>query len=340
MLSISVVVPAWNCARYLPDALASVAAQSRQPAEVLVVDDASADDTVAVARALGARVIRLERNSGPSAARNAGIRAASGEAIAFLDGDDWWEPDHLERVAGLLDRFPAAGVAFGRSSRVVTRYAMPLPPECDPFDAIGVLCRGNPIPQSAAVVRRELLLGVDGYRTDMRYSEDYDLWLRLAARTQFVCTNHRTLNYRTHEAQLSRHEAPMAAAAWAARQRAWSALPATLTPAQRAFIAHQLAAGWEADLQTAWHIRDEEPLATLLAQHALVPGSEAIRQRWNARVRWFRGPWLIAARGWDRLPEGFRRWVRRAPVAPAAEPPMVAAVDPQRIPALAERGEG
>ena len=341
MLSISVVVPAWNCERYLPDALASVEAQSRQPAEVLVVDDASTDTSADVARGLGARVIRLERNGGPSAARNAGIRAASGDLIAFLDGDDWWEPDHLELVAGLLDRFPEAGVAFGRSSRVVARYTAPFPPEQEPFQALPVLCRGNPIPQSAAVVRRALLLDMDGYRADMRYAEDYDLWLRLAGRTPFVCTSRRTLNYRTHEAQLSRNEAPMAAASWAARERAWNALPASLPQEEREYIAAQLAAGWEAEMHTAWHIRDVEPLATLLAQYRLVPGAETIRTRWNTRVRWLRGPWLIAARAWDRLPEPLRRRVRRqAPAAPAV--PAVVTTAPMRPAATlvrADRGD-
>ena len=95
-LPVTVVIPAWNRARELPAALASVARQTAQPAEVVVVDDGSTDRTAEVAAAHGARVVRHEENRGVSAARNSGIAAASHDWIAFVDSDDEWLPRHLQ----------------------------------------------------------------------------------------------------------------------------------------------------------------------------------------------------------------------------------------------------
>src|SRR4051794_32304698 len=95
-LPVSVVIPAYRRPGMVERALRSVLAQTRRPAEVIVVDDASGDDTGARAAALGARVITHERNSGRGATRNRGIAAASQDWIALLDCDDEWLPRHLE----------------------------------------------------------------------------------------------------------------------------------------------------------------------------------------------------------------------------------------------------
>jgi len=111
VISISVIIPAFNRAGIIREALSSVHAQTRSPLETIVIDDASADGTADVAEREGARVIRLEQNRGAAAARNEGIRAARGDAIALLDSDDYWEPHHLATVASLLERHPEAAAA-------------------------------------------------------------------------------------------------------------------------------------------------------------------------------------------------------------------------------------
>ena len=116
--TISVVVPAFNAARFLPEAIASVRAQTRTGAELIVIDDCSTDDSLEVARSLGATCLSTPTNSGPSAARNIGLRAARGELVAFLDADDYWEPNHCETTAALLDAHPGTAVAFGLSRTV------------------------------------------------------------------------------------------------------------------------------------------------------------------------------------------------------------------------------
>ena len=100
-ITISVVIPAYNAAHFLPRCLKSVFAQTLKPAEVIVVDDGSTDDTAAVAAALGARVIGRQ-NGGISAARNTGIQNASGQWIALLDADDLWAPEKLERQVACI----------------------------------------------------------------------------------------------------------------------------------------------------------------------------------------------------------------------------------------------
>ena len=111
MISISVLIPAYNRAGVIGEALSSVRSQTRAPAETIVVDDASTDGTAELAEQNGARVIRLKKNRGAAAARNEGIRAANGDAIALLDSDDFWEPNHLATVGALLEENPEAAAA-------------------------------------------------------------------------------------------------------------------------------------------------------------------------------------------------------------------------------------
>jgi len=106
-LPVSVVIPAYDAGRFVAKAVATALAQTRPVLEVIVVDDGSRDDTAAVARAAGATVIS-QRNAGPGAARNAGVRAARGSWIAFLDADDAWHPEKLERQWAAHERCPEA----------------------------------------------------------------------------------------------------------------------------------------------------------------------------------------------------------------------------------------
>ncbi len=97
-MKVSVVIPAYNAARFLPRCLNSVFAQTLQPAEVIVVDDGSSDDSAEIARKLGALVVSRP-NGGLSAARNTGVRRSSSEWVALLDADDMWQPEKLQAQA-------------------------------------------------------------------------------------------------------------------------------------------------------------------------------------------------------------------------------------------------
>jgi GT2 family glycosyltransferase len=181
-LPITVVIPAYNREVLIVRALRSVRAQRpRPPAEIVVVDDASSDRTAEVARSLGARVVRRSMNGGAAAARNTGVDAATQPWLALLDSDDEWLPHHLATLwaardghvlvtgASLScadDRVQSVGGVPGLSPKVITSPAQVVYPE-------------NLVSASGVLVRRDVVTGVGGYRTDLRFAEDFDLWLRV-----------------------------------------------------------------------------------------------------------------------------------------------------------------
>lgn len=150
---VSAIVPAFNYARYLPEAIDSILAQSRDDleVEVIVVDDASADDTPAVlARYAGrVRAIRHARQSGSGAAANSGVRESTGEFLAFLDADDRWMPGKLARQVAAFDADPALDLVFGWVQEFVSPdYARAASPDVVP--------RRQPAPIAGTMlVRRE-----------------------------------------------------------------------------------------------------------------------------------------------------------------------------------------
>jgi glycosyltransferase involved in cell wall biosynthesis len=309
--TISAVIPCYNAERFLGSAIASVRQQSRAVEELIVVDDGSSDGSPHIARRLGATVLETDGNAGPSAARNAGIRAARGDVIAFLDADDYWAPSHLERVVALLDRHPHAGLAFGLERRVglwsgeLERCL----PEEEPVDAFWECVRHNVVPQMGVVVRRWLLNAVGGYDESLRYAEDYDLWLRLAQLAPFVCTHEVTCFHRGHLEQASRRAARIAEGSFAVRRRLWEDAGRDL-PAFQARMGAVLRQAYEGYLSAAWRQRDPALFDEALALSRYVPDADAIVRRWTVRRRllplYIRAGWV-----WDRLPSRTRAAVKR-----------------------------
>jgi hypothetical protein len=179
---ISVVIPAHSAAATVARAILSVQAQTPAPDEILLVDDASEDDTAAIAERLGATTIRLTVRQGAAAARNAGVDAATGDVIAFQDADDEWLPDKLARQLPLLEN--AAFVACG--ARLFAEDGTDLGPLYDgqiPDEGTeswrGLLAR-NTIATPCVLVWRSAFDAVGGFDPALPVAEDQDLWLRLA----------------------------------------------------------------------------------------------------------------------------------------------------------------
>lgn len=202
---ISVIIPSYNSARFVPEAVESALAQTVPPDEIIVVDDGSTDDTQA--RLLPYRgSIRYisQRNAGVAAARNRGIRASRGSLIAFLDADDRWLPQKLERQLECLAAHPDSGLVHTDLLywNDQTGELTPSLPGRDRFVGFCVReffwwCGVN---TSSVLLRRHCLeaVGLFDERIPGGYSEDLDLFLRIAPRFQLAFVSEPLVHYRRH----------------------------------------------------------------------------------------------------------------------------------------------
>ncbi len=230
---IEVVIPAHNAARFLRETLASVAAQTRPPARVTVVDDRSTDGTAELAEAAGRelalplRVLASEGPPGPSGARNTALRRADGPPlVALLDADDLHLAHHHAELAALLERAPAAPLAFGDCTLfeshsgevlVASHHAAAgldrlAPDGAEPGPSFGaalfpVLLRTGPFGTSASLFRRDAALRAGLFDEGMMYGEDTDLFLRMATGgRRFLHTAAQVSRKRVHGRNMTRPE--------------------------------------------------------------------------------------------------------------------------------------
>ena len=187
---VGVVVPTYNRADVLPRALQSALRQTYEALEVIVVDDGSTDDTEAVVAALDdprVRYVLQPRNAGVSAARNRGIREARGEFIAFLDSDDEWFPDKIERqVARFREVNNRVGLLYCGVRSVSDRrgdWTFRPKHRGDVYEAM--LQRNVIHTGSGVVIRREVVDVVGGFDEEIPAIEDYEYWLRIARHFEF-----------------------------------------------------------------------------------------------------------------------------------------------------------
>ena len=212
VMRVSVVIPCYNAARFLGETLQSVLAQTHADTSAIVVDDCSTDATAEIAERFGARVrvIRQHEQGGVSAARNAALAVADGDAIAFLDGDDRWHPEKIARQVAYLEAHPEAGVVHTAVRHIndagdeIDRPGGPIPWRIADGECLGDLLAHNTITTSTVLVRRAVL-GADRFPLDLHLGEDWDLWLRLAARTSFGYLAEPLTDYRLHDSNTTRN---------------------------------------------------------------------------------------------------------------------------------------
>ncbi|HEV2821435.1 MAG TPA: glycosyltransferase family 2 protein [Solirubrobacteraceae bacterium] len=185
---VSVLIGAYDNAGTLAQAIESMLAQTIEDLELLAIDDGSSDATpkvIAQAARRDPRVgaLPMGRNVGIANSLNAGLRAARAPVVAVLDADDFAAPHRLERQLAVLDARPEVAVVGSRMHEV-DEEQRPLAARTAfaAGDVNAVLPRFNPIPNTSAAFRREVILGLGGYDPRYRYATEYDLWLRVAER--------------------------------------------------------------------------------------------------------------------------------------------------------------
>jgi glycosyltransferase involved in cell wall biosynthesis len=211
MPRISVVMPAFNAAPFITETLKSVLDQTIIDVEVIVVDDGSTDGTRERISGYGDRVRLLHQDRGGAAkARNLGVGHARGEWIAFLDADDLWTPDKLERQLALAAE---TGSSFVFADRINIGERGPLPElqsTIQPLrdgDIYEVLLRGNFITTSSVLLRRDVFEQVGRFSEDpiLPPAEDWDLWLRVAHDHPAAACRLPVVKYRHHLTGASRN---------------------------------------------------------------------------------------------------------------------------------------
>lgn len=220
MSGVDVVVPCYNYARYLETCVESLLGQDGVDVRVLVIDDASTDDTPEVGRLLAQRDRRVEfrrhaLNRGHIATYNEGLLEwASARYSLLLSADDVLAPGALSRASRLMDRHPEVGMTYGMALIVVDDET-PRPPATSPEgDAHRVIpgaafleyCfdHANPVPTPSAVVRTEVQQRVGGYRKEYPHAGDFEMWMRFAAEAPVGVVNAVQAHYRWHSANMSR----------------------------------------------------------------------------------------------------------------------------------------
>lgn len=186
---VSVVIPCWRSSTTIERALASVAAQTLRPAEVLLIDDASGDTTLATLHRVAAaypegwvKVLCLSQNVGPGGARNAGWAQAKQPWIAFLDADDAWHPRKIEIQFAWLQAHPEV-ILCGHGTKVTPGAgqfpAVPTQPRAWRVSFWHMLI-ANRFPTRSVMLRRDLAFRFEKWR----HSEDYLLWLSIVLASQ------------------------------------------------------------------------------------------------------------------------------------------------------------
>ena len=215
-MKFSVIIPLYNKAPYIRKALESVFAQTYTDYELIIVDDGSTDGSAEIAEAILQEATRLQGyevkgmensavdtlasrlsplafrlrllkqpNQGVSAARNTGVAASTGDYVAFLDADDWWEPTYLERMAQLIEDYPDAGLyacnyVYYRSGK--THVALNIPTGYINYPKAYYESDAMPVTSITAIIPRKVYDEMGGFPLRIKLGEDFLLWSKIALR--------------------------------------------------------------------------------------------------------------------------------------------------------------
>ena len=184
---VSVIVPSFNQGAYIRQTIDSILQQDYRPLEVLVIDGASTDETVAVLRGYDAAELHWtsEPDEGVVDAVNKGLSHARGDVVAIQSSDDYYAaPDVIRAAVNELSGDPELGIVYGDSQKIDSQGCLYPIARVGPFGLVDFLTKRTRIPQESAFVRAEALKGVGGWREEVSYAADTDFFLRIALRTK------------------------------------------------------------------------------------------------------------------------------------------------------------
>jgi len=202
-MTISVIIPAYNSEHYIEEALKSALNQEVDIKEIICVDDASTDNTVAIVRSKfpEVKIFKNEHNKGPSFCRNLGVEKSHGDLIAFIDSDDYWLPEKTRLQLEMLQSQPELEIAGG----LTDYFLMP-----DSLDRIEKAMVNKPhfnCYVSAVLIRKSVFGKIGYFNTAMRLSEDQDWFLRAReAEINIKIMEHTVLMKRIHSQNITRDQ--------------------------------------------------------------------------------------------------------------------------------------
>ena len=182
MKKVDVIIPAYNPGAYLRDAIESVLSQTYKNFELFVVDDCSTENIESITKFYPSiKLLRTEKNSGPSAARNLGIKSGESEFVSFLDSDDIMHKQKLEKSIKALEKDASIGMTCGNYRIVYNREVLLKPFYRKPVNIDHkLLMRQNFVASGSTTVRRSVLEDIGLFDESFWISEDYDLWIRIS----------------------------------------------------------------------------------------------------------------------------------------------------------------
>jgi glycosyltransferase involved in cell wall biosynthesis len=213
---VSVIIPVYNAEKFLSETIESVIAQTYPDWEIIAVDDGSTDRSLEILRKYEQRLpskihVITQRNSGVSIARNNAIAIAKGEYIAFLDHDDLWLPEKLEKQVELLDSNKELGLVYSDSYIIIDEegdfekntYSQNIKPFRG--NVLNELLYANFIPLLTAIIRKEVLNKVGMFNPKYKICEEYDLFLKIAEYYPVDFIEQPLAKYRVHDENFSRN---------------------------------------------------------------------------------------------------------------------------------------
>ena len=211
MPKVTVVIPIYNGSRYLRESIDSALAQAFHDFEIVCVDDGSTDDSAVLLQEYGQRIrVVRQENSGQSAARNAGVKLARGEYIAFLDQDDVWYPSKVQSQEAVLDAEPDVVLVHCNFDRIdergqmLQRGAGMIERTSALGSSMGQLIGEALIFPSAMMIRKVCYERIGGFHHALQGFEDFDLIARLKEQGRFVMVEERGMAYRMHGSGFTR----------------------------------------------------------------------------------------------------------------------------------------